>query len=585
MTKEPSYETFEQYRRWIEQGVFCDMVSFDGVQLNQEIDRICNAALLSRNVEEAYNLALGLLTRERELSPTNAALLRMTYERLDKLSESGWLPVQHTDAERDITNHFPEGVYPAPIEKYLKSVAAHSQVDFAMAAAASLAAFAIGLQGRCKVDYPSGNGHTEHMCIYMLVIAEPSERKSSTFSHAITRPLRAWIRGKKSEYESHMSEYRAKQRALKNQLTDFDKKCKGVELPKHVESDMIQLQKELDTLERPVSPYFLLSDTTPEALGKKMSETGENAAVVSDEGCFLQTLAGRYSDGSANIDLVLNAKNGGYTTVNRITREDFVLERPLLSICLSLQPHLFEEFMNNQTLKDRGLVPRFLFCKPSSSLGYRDSNNPARLDMESYAAYENKIFQFMNLPQMPEKEIQVIRWERSAASMMLEYLQTIESTMKPDGILSSEKAYAGKAGGDALRIAGILHMIWTENAAVPISKETAYRAIQVHQYFFAEKIKDMQQTDNQEQRQAESVRKRLSVWTVQKGKAFLSVRDAYMKVKNNYGLKSMRDFENVLELLCNENLIDVVTTGKKRIIYVSPYWDMPENAPTVPTLQ
>lgn len=585
MTKEQQNITFNDSIRWIEHGIFCDMVRLDILQLNDELERICNAALLSRNVNEAYMLITGFLTHEQELSPTNQALLRSTHSRLSQLAEAGgWLPVRETETEQDTENCFPKNTYPDPIESYLKSVAQSNQTATEMPFAAALAAFALSLQGRCTVAYPSGNSHTEHLCLYMGIIAEPSERKSPTFRLTIRKPFHKWRKEKQSEYKEKLSEYKAKRKILENQLSGLQKKCNGAEVSEQVEADIVKLQKELDALGKPVSPHFLLDDTTPEALGKRMLETGESAGIFSDEGCFLQTLAGRYSDGSANIDLPLKSYSGEYTTINRITREDIALERPLLSICLALQPSLFDEFVGNKTLRDRGLVARFIFCKPAPMAGFRDAAKKTSLDLEGYSVYEQKLHKFLDTPQLPDEDISVIQWESTAAAMMLEYLQQIEDTQKPEGIMSNEKAYAGKAGGAAVRIAGILHMMWTENASLPISRETAYRAICVHKYFFAEKIKDMQQAESREQKQALAVRKRLLAMTVQESRAYIPVRDAYMKLKGSYGLRAMQDFDNVLELLCAENIIDV-TSGRKRLIYISPYWEKAENVPTIPTLQ
>ena len=583
-TKEQWHDIFSAYIEWINDNDYAEIKNYPADRLNEQLPCICNAALLSENTEAAENLVLNLASRKNEITPENWAVLNHTSERLKSLAEKGgWLPVQNTETEQDIEKHFPKAVYPQQIEKYLNSVTEVTQTAPEMPCAAALAAFALSLQGRCKIAYPSGNGHTEHMCLYMCIIADPSERKSSVFNLVIRRPFNRWRKEKKSEYEENISEYKAQRKILENQIASLQKKCNGANVPDQIESDIMRLQKKIDALQKPVSPHFLLDDTTPEALGKRMLETGESAGVFSAEGCFLSTLAGRYSEGSANIDLVLKAYSGEYTTVNRITREDVALERPLLSVCLALQPCLYDEFTNNKTLRERGLVARFIFCKPAPMSGNRKAAKKAKIDINSCSVYEHKLNKFLNMPQMPDEEIQAIEWESAAAGIMLDYLQDIEDTMKPEGMFSEEKAYAGKAGGVAVRIAGILHMIWTENAAAPISKETAYRAIMLHKYFFAEKVRDMQQAENKEHKQADSVQKRLYALTVQKCMASISVREAYMNMKNNFGLKNMKDFENVLDLLSNENIIEVAETGrKKRVIYISPYWNMLKNNPQYP---
>ena len=52
------------------------------------------------------------------------------------------VPVQNTETEQDIENHFPKGVYPEQIEKYLNSVTEVTQTAPEMPCAAALPAFA-----------------------------------------------------------------------------------------------------------------------------------------------------------------------------------------------------------------------------------------------------------------------------------------------------------------------------------------------------------------------------------------------------------------------------------------------------------
>lgn len=177
-TKEQWHDIFSAYIEWINDNDYAEIKNYPADRLNEQLPCICNAALLSENTEAAENLILNLASRKNEITPENWAVLNHTSERLKSLAEKGgWLPVQNTETEQDIENHFPKGVYPEQIEKYLNSVTEVTQTAPEMPCAAALAAFALSLQGRCKIAYPSGNGHTEHLCLYMCIIADPSERK------------------------------------------------------------------------------------------------------------------------------------------------------------------------------------------------------------------------------------------------------------------------------------------------------------------------------------------------------------------------------------------------------------------------
>lgn len=581
-------ETFFQYTRMITEDRWRSFLeNMPKETIAKETENLCHAALLSKNAGYASAFLVALSDKtNRALLPEQCAMLKATMDRANSVADrGGWQAIHTEQTEQDVENSFPKGIYPECIERYLNSVADANQTAVEMPFSAALAAFALSLQGRYKVAYPSGNGHTEHLCLYMAIIADSSERKSPTFTSVIRQPFNKWRKERQVAYKEKLSEYKAKRKIIENQLISLQKQCKGAEVDPKIQEDIIRLQKEIDELPKPVSPHFLLDDTTPEALGKRMVETGESAGVFSDEGCFLETLAGRYADGAANIDLVLKAYSGEYTTVNRITREDFALERPLLSICLGLQPDLFDKFAGNSTLRNRGLVARFIFCRPAEMAGSRSVWNKSKVDLKSYAAYESLLCRFLNTPQAEPENIPIIQWETTAANIMLEYLQTIENAQQKGAIMESEKAYAGKSAGVAVRIAGILHMLWTEDGQQHITKETAYRAVQLHKYFFVEKLRDMQQTENEEQKQAEKVKRRLYILTVQKCKACIGVREAYMKMKGNFGLTSISVFDSVLEVLESENAVEIIQNGRKRMIYISPFLNVPGNQPTVPTLE
>lgn len=571
LTPKEKKEVFEAYRDWLRDGEYPQIARFGAELLNREMERICSAALLSEDTEAALSLVQNLSGRKEELTPENWAFLNQTAERLKEVHEAGgWLPIKKIEPAQTRENVFPSGVYPPMVDRYLASVAMENQTVPAMPCSAALAAFALSLQGKYKIAYPSGNSHTEHLNLYMGIVAEPSERKTPTFRHVIRNPFHAWRRSRMDDYSTKLSEYKAKQKFLEAKIGSIQRKALKGESDSSTHSELARLQAELDSLKKPVSPQFLFDDVTPEALGVKLQDTGEGAGIFSDEGCILQTLAGRYSDGKANIDLFLKAYSGEFASVDRITRDDIVLERPLLSMCLALQPGIYEDFASDKTLNERGLVARFLFCKPEAMAGKRNVSRVTQLDMEGYQVYEGILHKYLSESLKSDDQMPVIRWERAAANLMLEYLQKIEDAQAKGGAMAEDKAYAGKAGGAAVRIAGILHMVWTQDADALVSKETAHRAISLHRYFFLERLREMKTTSTSDLDNALAVKKKLYAHTVGKNKAFIYVREAFQRVRTKNGIRTAADFESVLELLQAEHSIDV-TAGRNRRIYISPH--------------
>jgi hypothetical protein len=95
-------------------------------------------------------------------------------------------------------------------------------------------------------------------------------------------------------------------------------------------------QKEADLIEIPVLPLLFTNDATPESLTTLVNEQGGRLAIFSDEGGILETLAGLYSNGAANIDILLKGIDGGEVRVRRKDRS--ITLNPYLTIVLAVQP-------------------------------------------------------------------------------------------------------------------------------------------------------------------------------------------------------------------------------------------------------
>ena len=180
---------------------------------------------------------------------------------------------------------------------------------------------------------------------------------------------------------------------------------------------------------------------------------------------------------------------------------------------------------------------------------------------------------FLDTPQQPESTIPVIPWEHDAAEEMLDYLQTVENSMDDGNPMEQAKDYASKAGGVVLRIAGVLHMLWTQDPTKPISAETAQRAKRLHLYFFSEKLEAMEQEETREERLESTILKKLFDLTLAQGKAYTTVSSLQRKVKNIHGLRTAKELEPFLEAMQSGNQIEIDQQSKnKRLLYISPYF-------------
>lgn len=570
-----------QYAESISNGTWVRFVETQPIEtITDNFEDLCNAALLSKNAGQAVSFLLALPEKTKgALLPEQYAMLKNTTDRATAVAErGGWQAIlaEQEGTEPEIQPEFPHDVFPTAIEQYCDSVAANVQVDRAMICAAVLAASALCMQGKFMVSYPAQNGHKEHLCLYIVIVACPGERKSSTFTKALL-PVRMWQKERREQYKFDLSEYKTQQDILSSTMEAKKRKLQDKkttdEQRQQLADELTALSLEAEEKQPPISPEILATDTTVEALSSLMSLTGETAGIFTDEADFLKIIAGLYNKGATgNLQLVLCAYDGmpffrvrGAGTLS--------LERPLLSMCLFAQPHLFEEIQRNSDLKGRGMVGRLLFCTPNKMAGKRNVRNVQPIDKDAERQYVDTLLGLLDMEQKDNESIPVILWESDAAAYMLDYLQKLEDSMKDGNPMEEESDYASKAGGVALRIAGILHVLFTGGANVPISLDTAKRAVEIHKYFFAEKLKEIQQEETREQRLQRKICEKLRGLTIEKRKAYTTVSALQRKVKNINGLKTSRELEPFLEMMQSNNLIDIDKQDKnKRLLYISPYF-------------
>lgn len=571
---------FLQYVDMISQGNWRGYIEgLPAATIASELHTLCHAALFSKSSAEAVKFLEAMqakLVDAKAIPPELCSLLKKTMERADAvMSEGGWQKITEKQQEKDLQPVFPAGVFPPVIEEYLDNVAKQVQVRREMVYPAVLAALALCTQGKYKVEYPDATRNQQHLCLYIGIVADPSERKSPVFKKVILNPFYKWYNDVKGDYEAEKARYKAERKVLLKQLEAAEKGCTSKEKAATAVDDITGLEEKLAEKKPPRNPYCLFDDTTPEALAKKLLESGENGGIFSEEAAFMEILAGRYTDKGKNQspDLVLKAYNAEPVRVNRVSREELVLERPLLSMCLMLQPELYNRIIANQNLQGRGCIARFLFCAPERMAGTRKAINNAIFQLSGGEIYEGILRKFLDMERPEEQAVPVLRFAKelcSESSNLGKYLQWIENTMQTGDVMEKQSAYTGKAGGKLIRIAGLLHLLWGYDQCTPISAETADRAVQICQFFFGEKLKEMQTEENREEKLVQRVTCALMRHTLEKGVAYLPQRDFYMKVKGGE-LSSMEQFRGILETLEERNVLQTVCTGNKKLVYASPF--------------
>ena len=95
-------------------------------------------------------------------------------------------------------------------------------------------------------------------------------------------------------------------------------------------------------------------------------------ALLSPEGDVFDQMAGRYNQQvGPNLGVYLKGHAGDLLKVDRRGRPPEYVERPCLTIGLSIQPEVLQGLASRPGFRGRGLLARFLYSLPQSLVGHR----------------------------------------------------------------------------------------------------------------------------------------------------------------------------------------------------------------------
>src|SRR4029453_14323682 len=173
----------------------------------------------------------------------------------------------------------------------------------------------------------------------------------------------------------------------------------------------------------PALPKLYANDSTPESLAVALDEQGQVFAVLSDEGGIFDVLAGLYSNGVANVDVVLKGWDHGPCRIRRRDRE--IDMNPCLTFGLAIQPATLGNFASKKSFQGRGMAERFLFAVPVSTLGFPEHDKPPP-DQDSVAEYSKAVRAVLDDVRPRNLTLTV-----EAANELREFRRRIEAMLRP----------------------------------------------------------------------------------------------------------------------------------------------------------
>jgi hypothetical protein len=358
---------------------------------------------------------------------------------------------------------FPLDALPAPLAGMVDAVSRATETPIELAAMMGFATVAACTQHLFEVSPDAG--YSEPLNLWTVAALESGNRKTAVH-RKMTEPLRKKERELCEESkmalaraESERATIKERVKALRSRLANSADAAES--------ADCSIAQDEISRLEAsmpdvPAPPRLWAQDITPEKLGMLMADNGERLALLSDEGGLFDIMAGRYSNGVANLDTFLQAHAGAPVRVDRGSRPPVVMHSPALTIGLSPQPGVLRGLTEKSGFRDRGLLARFLYALPTSRLGYRSLKTEPVPDTiaDSYNAMVEALLNFEpGKTEYGEAIPFVIRLSDEARQEWQVFAEHVEFNMRQQQAFEHIKDWAGKLPGAALRMAGNFHCV------------------------------------------------------------------------------------------------------------------------------
>jgi Protein of unknown function (DUF3987) len=314
-----------------------------------------------------------------------------------EMSLAAWGDLVLIDRVGDLPT-FPAGCLPRVLDDWTMAVAENSQTPVDLAAMISLSAVAVTVAKRAVIQpYPTNPSYPEPANLWTCVPQPSGTRKTFVVEQA-KAPFNAFLteNGKKRGQEIVVRKQELA--ALKRQKDDLTDKLSKLNVGgndyKKAKAVLTSCLERIGNIDVRV-PRFFADDITPERLAVLMGKHDGRIAILSDEGGCFDHFAGIYNK-RPNIDVYLHGHSGGTILRDRqTTGEEIRVEKAALTIGVSPQPQVIQGMSNKDRLQGRGLLARFLWSLPRSTLGGREWE-PGPITSEVQESYRKALNHLLN---------------------------------------------------------------------------------------------------------------------------------------------------------------------------------------------
>lgn len=403
-----------------------------------------------------------------------------------------------------------------------------------------LAILATSVGGRRRVRVTQD--WAEVLSLYTAVALPSGERKSPVLA-AVARPL--------LQAEEELRQAGKQDVAMQEALHDLrvnaiEKIKRSGKTDAATLADLEAAVQDMENTVIPAVPRLLADDSTPEKLAQLMEQQGGRLGVLSAEGGLFAILAGRYSGGVPNLDLVLKAWSGDLCRVDRVSRETLTIREPVLSIGLAVQPDILAGLAEHRHFRGAGLLARFLFALPKSLVGTRLSADSTPIPGQILDAYDQAVKRLTRTVWADEPT--EIALNTAALQTLNNFRDELEPRLHPErGDLAHIADWASKLPGQLVRIAA-LFTLFSNPDITEITENDIRHAVSLAPYFIGHALDAFELTSGQ--RSPWEPARAVLHWIQRKKLETFTVRQAWRELSGQAWVSATDDIrESVADLV------------------------------------
>lgn len=436
---------------------------------------------------------------------------------------------------------FPVEVLPEPLRTLVVEIADSLQVPVDLPGMLSLAAVALVAQKRYEVQ-PKYDW-VEPVNLYVAVILPPAKRKSQVFK-IISEPIieieRALVNDRREIVQRNQSDFSI----LEKKKAELEKK-----MVKNSErrGELNEVLREIATFRHVYEPVLLAADVTPEVVSRMLCQNEGRLGIFSSEGGIFATFAGRYQDNKPVNDTFLKAHIGDSIRVDRVGRPSEHIEKPSISMALTIQPTILEHLGHKRLLEDTGMLGRFLYSIPYSGQDTTFYTPPISATVKQ--DYGNVLTALHNRGAI----LRILRMslEYSAIELFEKFYLEVNQRLNT-GDLAGIVSWAGKLCGHTLRIAALFELAERAHNGDDIdqqpviSEKNIAGAILLARYLIPHAQRAFQQLGRDENLH---IAEKMVLWISRMHHKSITQKEVYEAVRGLSAISKVSDIVEPLEIL------------------------------------